>query len=120
MSHFIIPKKYYVLTLIALIILTVITVLVAQVDLGPLNIVVALAVALVKVMFVLTYFMGLKWDESFNKVIVFGSVSFVVLFIALVMIDEGTRDDFYSNEDEFIKIESPVRAPGSHSSDDHH
>jgi cytochrome c oxidase subunit 4 len=118
MSHFIVPKKYYVLTLIALIVLTVITVLVAQFDFGRLNIVIAMGVALIKVLFVLSYFMGLKWDDPFNRVIVFGSVSFVALFIAVVLLDAATRSDIYKNEAEYIHIESPVKASGSQKS--HH
>ena len=47
-NSFIIPLKYYIITLVALLILTVVTVLVAQVDLGFLNIYVAMGVAVVK------------------------------------------------------------------------
>ena len=54
-EHFIIPLKYYVITLVALLILTVVTVLVAQVDLGFLNIYVAMAVAAVKASFVILF-----------------------------------------------------------------
>ena len=46
-GHFIIPKKYYQFTFVALIILTIFTVLISRVDLGFLNTPVALAVATV-------------------------------------------------------------------------
>ena len=108
-DHFIIPLKYYVGTLIALIILTVITVAVAQVDLGWLNIYVAMFVAVIKASFVLMFFMGMKWDENFNKVIFFGSLVFVAIFFAFVLFDVKTRDGFYDNEDEIFNIKSPVK-----------
>ena len=55
-DHFVIPLKYYVITLVALLVLTVITVLVAQFDFGFLNIYIAMAVAAVKAAFVIFFF----------------------------------------------------------------
>ena len=43
-GHFIIPKKYYQMTFVALLILTVLTVLISRVDLGILNTPVAILV----------------------------------------------------------------------------
>jgi len=117
-GHFIIPLKYYVGTLVGLLILTVVTVAVAQVDLGSLNIVVAMAVAMFKASLVIMFFMGVKWDEGFNKVVLFGSLVFIVLFMGFVMLDVFTRDDIYSNEAEVHSIKSPVKVVPDYSS--HH
>ena len=91
---------------------------VAQVDLGSLNIVVAMAVAMFKASLVIMFFMGVKWDEGFNKVVLFGSLVFIVLFMGFVMLDVFTRDDIYSNEAEVHSIKSPVKVVPDYSS--HH
>lgn len=83
----VVPFKPLILTGLALLVLTVITVAVAQVDLGELNIWVALLVATVKAAFVALFFMHLFWDRPFNGFIFVGSIAFVVLFIALALTD---------------------------------
>ena len=117
-SHFIVPVKYYVGTLIALMILTVVTVAVAQVDLAPFNVAIALGVAGLKATLVLLFFMGLKWDEAFNRVILIGSLAFFILFVAILLLDVQTRDHIYSNEGTPFDINSPVKIKTI--SDDHH
>ncbi len=117
-GHFIIPLKYYIGTLIGLLILTVVTVAVAQVDLGSLNIYVAMLVASMKASLVIMFFMGVKWDEGFNKVVLFGSLIFIVLFMAFVLLDVNTRNDIYSNESKVHSIKSPVKVVPDYSS--HH
>ena len=108
-EHFIIPLRYYIITLVALLFLTFVTVFIAQFDFGALNIYVAMAVAIVKASFVITFFMGVKWDEGFNKVVLFSTFAFVGLFLAIILFDVLTRSDVYSNEGEAIKINSPVK-----------
>ena len=120
-EHFIIPLKYYVSTLIGLLILTVITVAVAQVDLGFLNIYIAMLVAAVKASLVIMFFMGVKWEEGFNKVVLFGSLLFLFLFIAFTLFDVFTRGGIYSNEAEVFNIDSPVKlVDDTHKNVDHH
>ncbi|RAP26578.1 hypothetical protein DID74_01820 [Candidatus Marinamargulisbacteria bacterium SCGC AG-333-B06] len=122
-DHFVIPLKYYVGTLIALLILTVVTVAVAQVDLGFLNIYVAMFVALIKASFVIFFFMGVRWDESFNKIALFGCFLFVLIFFVVVLADVFTRGGVYSSESDMFDIKSPVRAIGEgghHEDSSHH
>tara|TARA_Y100000591_G_C21596354_1_gene575719 strand:- start:190 stop:570 length:381 start_codon:yes stop_codon:yes gene_type:complete len=121
-EHFIIPLKYYVITLIALLILTVVTVAVAQVDLGWLNIYVAMFVAMIKAAFVIFFFMGVRWDESFNKISFFGCLLFVLIFFVIVLADVFTRDGVYSTEGDMFDIKSPVKAigTGGHGDDSSH
>ena len=64
------------------------------------------------------FFMGVKWDEGFNKVVLFGSLVFIVLFIAFVLLDVFTRDDIYPNEGDVHSIKSPVQVVPDYSS--HH
>ena len=67
---------------------------------------------------VIFFFMGVKWDEGFNKVILFGSLVFIALFMVFVMLDVFTRDDIYSNESDVHSIKSPVRVVEEYS--EHH
>ncbi len=71
----------------ALLVLTFVTVAVTWVDLGRLNIWVAMAIAAVKATLVALYFMHLRWDRPFNGVILLISLVLVVLFIGLALRD---------------------------------
>jgi len=71
----------------ALMVLTWITVLVAGVDVGNLNIVVALTIAVIKSAFVALWFMHLRYDSPFNAVILISALAFVALFIGLALLD---------------------------------
>jgi cytochrome c oxidase subunit 4 len=74
----------------ALMILTIITVAVTTVDLGPrINLVVAMAIATVKAGLVVTYFMHLRWDRPFNTLVFLGSLLFVSLFISMTLFDKS-------------------------------
>ena len=73
-SHTIIPKKYYQFTFVALLILTVITVVVSRFDFGMLNVPIAILVASIKAGLVGAFFMGLRWEKS-NLIFVFGGVA---------------------------------------------
>ena len=126
-DHFIVPVKYYVATLVSLLVLTVVTVVVALVDFGSFNTVIALGIAVLKATIVLCVFMGLYWDEAFNRVIVIGSATFFALFIAFLLVDVATRDDIYTDERDYHNINSPVKVVDEysyhgkdHHSDSHH
>jgi caa(3)-type oxidase subunit IV len=79
----------------ALIALTVITVAIAQVDLGALNFAVAMLVASVKASLVCMFFMGLKYDHKENTVIFSTSFIFMAIFMILTFGDLLTRGDVY-------------------------
>src|SRR5881394_1786746 len=65
----------------ALLVLTIITVGVADIDLGSMNLIVALAVAFVKASVVALYFMHLRWDSPFNAIALIAAFFFVAIFI---------------------------------------
>ena len=85
-GHFIIPKKYYQFTFVALIILTIFTVVISRVDLGILNTPMAIFVASIKATFVGAFFMGLRWERS-NLIFVFGAISAMILFFLFTFVD---------------------------------
>ena len=70
-----------------LLVLTVITVAVTDVDLGSFNLVVALIVAVAKASVVALYFMHLRWDSPFNSVILVAAFLFVAIFIGIAIVD---------------------------------
>lgn len=86
LSH-IVPLGVLVAVFGALVVLTVLTVAVAGVDLGNLNLYVALSIAGLKATLVVLYFMHLRYDQPFILVVFLGCLAFVVLFISLVLTD---------------------------------
>lgn len=90
-AHHIIPFGTYIKVFAALIVLTVVTVLVAQVDFGAFNAVVAFGIATVKAVLVLGYFMHLKYDDKMNRVIFLSALFFLVVLWFFCILDEVTR-----------------------------
>lgn len=90
-AHHIIPAKTFLNVLIALLILTVITVGVAQFDFGAFNALIAMGVASVKAALVLMYFMHLKYDDKTYTVLMATSVFFLFVFFFFSQLDIVTR-----------------------------
>ncbi len=86
------PPKTYLTILVALLILTGITVAVSYPDFGDFNIVIALAVATLKATLVGLFFMHLLHDKKMNAVIIVGSFVFLGLLLATCSMDIGSRD----------------------------
>lgn len=83
----------------ALVVLTGVTVGVSYVNFGEMNLVVALAIAVVKASLVVLYFMHLRWDKPFNSIVFIGCLIFVALFISLSMLDSGQYHKSVLNEE---------------------
>jgi len=76
-----------------LMILTFVTVGVTSFDFGyRMNLIVAMAIALVKAVLVGLYFMHLRWDAPINGFILIASLLFVTLFISFSLMDTGAYD----------------------------
>ena len=73
----------------ALIALTVATVAVTYVDLGSMNLVIAMVIATVKGVLVAEIFMHLRWDKPFHRFALLSAVCFVALFIGILLLDTG-------------------------------
>ena len=92
-AHHITPKKTLIQVFLALIALTVLTVVTSRMDLGALNIPVALLIAFVKATFVILIFMALRYDNRINAVVfALGSV-FVIVFLIFTLLDTAFRGD---------------------------
>ncbi|MGO9114217.1 MAG: cytochrome C oxidase subunit IV family protein [Thermoguttaceae bacterium] len=70
-----------------LLMLTGLTVAVAHVDLGNLNLYLAMAIATIKASLVVLFFMHLFWDRPFNAMVFIGCLLFVSLFIGITLTD---------------------------------
>jgi cytochrome c oxidase subunit 4 len=81
------PWQTLVKVLVTLLILTVITVAVAQIDLGRLNVVGALGIASLKASIVSLWFMHLRYDNRFNFLILVGSLGLVVWMVGYILFD---------------------------------
>src|SRR5580704_16125963 len=77
--------KFYVGILAALMFFTLLTVGVASVHLGPLNLAVAVVIASIKATLVVTFFMHLKYDNKFNTTILISTLMFIGVFFVYTM-----------------------------------
>jgi cytochrome c oxidase subunit 4 len=80
-------RRAYIAVFVALLLLTVITVLASYVDLGLLNVVVALLIASAKASLVALFFMHLKGESR----LVWGFALVPIFFLALILL--GTLVD---------------------------
>lgn len=71
----------------ALVALTLLTVVVAQLSLGAWEVWTSLGIATIKAVLVAAYFMHLRYDKSFNAVILIASLLFFALFLGLTLAD---------------------------------
>jgi cytochrome c oxidase subunit 4 len=92
MSGHVVPVKTYVLIFLALIALTALTTGAAFVDLGRLNTVVALAIAVCKMLLVILFFMHVRYSSNLTKIIVVAGFFWLLILIALTLSDFQTRD----------------------------
>ena len=102
----------YVKTLIALLILTAITVAAAGFDFGKGNVVIALTIATIKGSLVALFFMHLKWDKPVNAVIAMAGFLFLGIFLMFCLLDFDTRNNFMpANMKQTVVPLAPGTAP---------
>jgi cytochrome c oxidase subunit 4 len=83
--------KTYTLVFLALLALTLATTVVARMDLGPFNVVMALFIAVVKMMLVALFFMHLRHSTILTKVVVGGGMLWLGILLVLGMADFVSR-----------------------------
>ena len=91
MAEHVTPRKTYYTIFAALLALTLITVAVARIDLGPFNTIVALTIAVTKAVLVVLFFMHLRYSTRLTKLVVVGGFVWLALLIGFTMADELTR-----------------------------
>lgn len=87
-----------------LIVLTILTVAVSYMNLSPTpSILVAMGIAALKGSLVVLFFMHLKYDTRFNKLVFITGLWVVTLFFCFTMIDLASRGDVLKVEDNHEK-----------------
>jgi cytochrome c oxidase subunit IV len=83
--------RLYLAIFATLMLLTAFTVWVAFIDLGPMNLVVALAVAVTKATLVVLFFMHVKYSSKLTWLVVASGFFFLAIMVALTMADVVSR-----------------------------
>ncbi len=83
----------YVKTLVALLILTAITVAASYADFGSGNVVIALFIATIKASIVALFFMHLRHEKPVNSIIALAGFLFLGIFLMFCFMDQDTRRD---------------------------
>ena len=91
MEHVIVPKSTYYTIFAALVVLTGVTTTVAFFDLGLLNPVVALSIAVLKGSLVVLFFMHLKYSSRMVWVVGGASIFWLGILFVLILSDYATR-----------------------------
>ena len=93
MSEHVVSKKTYYIIFGLLMILTILTVVVARIDLGGhLNDVVALTIAVIKALLVVLYFMHVRYSSRLTWVFVGAGFFWLAILIVLTLSDYMTRN----------------------------
>ena len=100
------PWQTLVKVLSVLFFLTVVTVAVAQLDLGKFNVVGALGIACVKASIVALWFMHLRYDKRFNFWVMAGSVVFVAWMVGYILFDSS----LYQHDIQEYRKTHPIKA----------
>jgi len=91
MLHHVVPIRTYLLVFAALFALFVLTVAVAFVDLGPLNFVVAITIAVVKAVLIILFFMHVYYSSRMTRVFAGAAFIWLALLLAATQADYRTR-----------------------------
>ena len=92
MSNHVIPLRIYYTIFGALLVLTALTVLVAEFDLGALNAFVAMLIASAKAMLVILYFMHIRYSSRLTQVFIGVGFLFLLILISFTLSDVLTRN----------------------------
>jgi cytochrome c oxidase subunit IV len=91
MSGHVSPKGVYYAVFGALMVLTIVTVMVATINLGGLNFPVALGIAITKATLVILFFMHAKYSSRLTKLFVGTAFFFLAILLGLTLTDYLSR-----------------------------
>jgi cytochrome c oxidase subunit IV len=98
MSVHIVPRQTYFMVFGALLVCTALTVIAANIQFpGIMNDVVAMTIAIVKMMLVLLFFMHVRYSSRLIWVIVASMFFWLLILLLLTLTDYTSRDWFSSN-----------------------
>jgi cytochrome c oxidase subunit 4 len=90
-GHHVAPISLYLTIFGALMVGTILTVVVAKFDLGPLNNIVMLTVAGAKALLVVLYFMHVRWSSRLTWVVASSGFFWLLILFSLTMADYVSR-----------------------------
>ena len=91
MSEPVVSRRSYLFTFLSLLGLTVVTTVLGYVDMGPMNTVVAVALAAVKASLIAAFFMHALYESRLVRVVLAGGVIWFLILISLTMMDYVSR-----------------------------
>ena len=91
MSAHVVPKRIYYIIYVTLLVYTYLTWQIALFDLGRLNTVMALAIAVFKAALVVLFFMHVKYSTRLTWAVVVASIFWLGILLAVTMSDYLTR-----------------------------
>jgi len=91
MSEHVVPVRIYFTIFTVLLVLTAVTVIVSGIDLGRMNTVVALAIAVTKAVLVILFFMHLRYSTKLTWLVVSAGFVWLSILILFTMTDVLTR-----------------------------
>lgn len=113
------PWQLYVGIFLCLVCLTLLTIGVAYIHLGKLNLIVAIIIASMKAALVVTFFMHLKDDNRFNALMFVSGLLFIGVFFAYTMNDTDHRGQVDDAQGVEVFSGTGKIAPGGMSDMDH-
>ena len=91
MASHVLPKRVYYTIFAILMLCTYLTVQIAFLDLGAMNAVAALVIAVFKATLVILFFMHVKYSPRLTWAVVIGSIFWLGILLTLTMSDYVTR-----------------------------
>jgi cytochrome c oxidase subunit 4 len=91
MTEHVVPVRVYITVFLILMVMTALTVTASEIDLGKLNPIVAITIAIVKALLVILYFMHVRYSSKLTAVVVATGFFWLVVMIVLTLSDVLTR-----------------------------
>lgn len=91
METHITPRRTYFLVYLSLLLLLAVTVAVSFVDLGFLNPVIAMTIAIIKATLVILFFMHVRGSSQLTKLFLFSGFFWLMILVGLTLTDYLTR-----------------------------
>jgi cytochrome c oxidase subunit 4 len=87
----VVPVRVYLAIFAVLLLLTAATTAAAFVDLGRMNVVIMLGIAVTKALLVILYFMHVRWSTRLTHIVIASGFVFFAILVLLTMADVVTR-----------------------------
>jgi cytochrome c oxidase subunit IV len=90
-EHHIVSPKVYVVIILTLLALTTLTVAASYIEMGVLNPIVALGIAVIKAVLVVLFFMHVKYSTKLTKLTVGAGIFTFLILVGMTLADYFTR-----------------------------